>query len=758
MSTYMARPKTSEDLKPIASALTEMVNYAHLAVSDDIVVYFFDSSVDDWMSLPAAWYNPATREIAVNYSKMIAGSAAIQKELSDIYNYRRRTILTGLETVEDYPEDKRLQIKLGSEFSKQFTGDIAKLISNTTHLYKRAPLSGSADIRNQLFKVLGKKYASIAFKMYSPMSYESAHESLVAETIRTIFGVIIHETGHALTAEYLIDPWWRKLDPVSREIITMFEELRCEAMQVQRTQWNTEIKAPYDTYNNSLASFLVRSAADLVVDPAKIAEDIKNVSDEDGAIYAGNIALSSTLILGRQTYGVFSVDEVKELHDLVETVVGKDRIREMYSIWIDYIQVDELTEEIALGYVNRWLDIFPKTSMKSSVAPVFDSMKDFGVSESSGMTIETEDEMVSSEDGSSTAKNAESDLLDRDEGDDGQHGEEDDKGEEDRLDDEDEDEDMVKLPGIVEVIEKESSSTTGEIARNADESASASAIKPTLSTESYRLSEKQTKRWSANIKSAPVEPEDRAMANRLYHTLQRIYLSGRGKRTYSTKIPPGKIRARAAVQNAAYRKVNSPAVHEVEQWSRTKLTISDNPELAVGIMTDCSGSQNWAEMFSARTSWILSSAFRRVHARTASVAFGEMCYITTKPDSVNTELKIVPAVEMTERFDQGAGTLDQMLKLTSNVGVRVLFVITDGHFVTDPEPEVSQMWIDQLISAGCHVVWITPDYYHSDTPENVYNITVEKSTVASDPQKVIEKIMQYVERQLSNEKVQQKSR
>lgn len=200
---------------------------------------------------------------------------------------------------------------------------------------------------------------------------------------------------------------------------------------------------------------------------------------------------------------------------------------------------------------------------------------------------------------------------------------------------------------------------------------------------------------------------DHAAARELAKVLENLNVYDRGKFKVAQTLPPGRMKSRAAVQQAAERSLK--LAPQAKPWSRTMRTVDMNPPLTVGIMTDVSGSQGWAEKLSARLAWIVQHAVGKVNGRTASLAFGEGVTVVLRPGERLERAQVVAADNGGEEFDMGAGTMDVMLNLVHGQGTRMLFVITDGYFVYENMLEKAKAWVDLLTSKGVHVVWITPD-------------------------------------------------
>ena len=719
MSTsVMDAPSTSADLLTLASRCNDLVNSCHLGLERDLVVHLFDDTTPGWQNMPAAWHRPSTGDIVVNMGKMYASSQDLLRHL--ISSHVRP--LQGGDKLDVAPtEDALRTINFGLRIDD----------AETRKMYA---LEHTSDLINK-YSLLVRCLNAIEVNTRSAkMSDSYLFKKLEAK----LLGVLIHETGHAVFSRHILDAWWSKITLDQRKVLTMFEELRCESNQINRIGSSVGVVHP---------SIIVRGAADMVVDPRAIAKDLKRVEGDGASVDVAALALSVTLVLGRTLYGVFDSSDVKDIETSVSLFIDDDRMSEMYSIWSDYIALgDVVPEREAIALADRWLKMFPGVeSFTSSVAPVVvvvtdsssDEKLDGGSEGSSGS-----DSRVIVIDETRTDDSAHADSGEDVEaviGDGGSEGEgegESTESHDSRRDDDDDGNDEVSTGAIEKIMQSVIETTaTVTINRRVVISTPMEGFGKAITPKKYML-------------SSPVN-SDYVAVSKLTRAIQGLYMTGRDRFSVTSNQPPGGLLSRAAVQNAAYRRAGSHTV--VEQWKSHKVHVDTNPSLSVGVMTDVSGSQSWSTKFSSRLTWILSKAFRNVSARTASVAFGENVWITSRPGDSLAERVEVPAAESTEMFDIGMAAIEQMLRLAQPKGARVLFVVTDGHFVATDEYQRTEIWAEKLVSSGCKIIWICP-YSDCWAPKGaiVMHVTKEKATLHID--EVINDIISTILHQLSDEK------
>jgi hypothetical protein len=201
---------------------------------------------------------------------------------------------------------------------------------------------------------------------------------------------------------------------------------------------------------------------------------------------------------------------------------------------------------------------------------------------------------------------------------------------------------------------------------------------------------------------APSGPE-RAAAVKIANMLERAKYRERDEKEVTSILPPGRLRTRAMLQEAAYQARGS--MMHAEPWKRTVRKHTDDPTLNVGVMVDISGSMADAMQPMAVTAWAMSEAVRRVQGRCAMVYYGSGVFPTLKPGQHLPDVNVYTAPDGTERFDKAFKALDGSLNLLNGTGARLLVVVSDGCY-TPEETEKAKKWIQECEKNGVAVLWI----------------------------------------------------
>ena len=203
-------------------------------------------------------------------------------------------------------------------------------------------------------------------------------------------------------------------------------------------------------------------------------------------------------------------------------------------------------------------------------------------------------------------------------------------------------------------------------------------------------------------------PTERAAAVKIASLLERAKYRERDEHEISSILPPGRLRTRAMVQEAAFRAQGS--MQHAQPWKRTVRKHTDDPTLKIGVMVDISGSMASAMQPMAVTAWAMSEAGRRVQAKTAMVYYGEDVFPTLKPGQHLDKVNVYSAPDGTEKFDKAFKGLDGALDLLYGTGARLLVVVSDGCY-TDTETERAKFWVRECDKAGVAVLWLPFDKY-----------------------------------------------
>ena len=188
--------------------------------------------------------------------------------------------------------------------------------------------------------------------------------------------------------------------------------------------------------------------------------------------------------------------------------------------------------------------------------------------------------------------------------------------------------------------------------------------------------------------------------------LEKAKYRERDEHEIASILPPGRLRTRAIVQNAALksRGVNQ----QVEAFRKTVRKHTDDPTLHVGVMVDISGSMGSAMKPMATTAWVMSEAVNRIQGECAMVYFGNDVFPVLKAGQRLKEVSVYSASDGTEKFDKAFSALDGALNLLHGNGARLLVIVSDGQYTSDESQKAREV-IAKCEAAGVAILWLPFD-------------------------------------------------
>jgi hypothetical protein len=466
-------------------------------------------------------------------------------------------------------------------------------------------------------------------------------------------GVIYHEALHARHTAWNTTYLAELLDPNEQRAFMLLEESRIEKRGV--------IERP----ENLL--FLRSSALHLALEDAD-PETLSAMGDVwQGAFVAG-------LSLARYDAGVLEADDVKELYTSLTSILGMELYRELRAIWVEFQSLNVSQADKGADLAKKWVALLRQADPEGEPEMGEGVMSEPSESESGeSESKESKGSGVVSKIMESLEKSAtETELKTSDD-----------------LADQERNEKW-----------QEEAKARQEESKNNDQKRKMTAKvfdKTTDPMGSGSLSKLQEKR-------SPTSSE-RASAVKIGQMLDKAKYRERSLHETKSVLPEGKLKARVAVQNAALKSMgihsNQPA------WRKKVRKHTDDPTLRLGVMVDISGSMSSAMEAMATTAWVMGEAGHRIQAKTAMVYYGSGVFPTLRVGQRLAEVSVYSAPDGTERFDEAWQALDGEVRLTSNDGVRMLVIVSDGNYTYSE----SQNAVNALMECkrnGVAVLWITP--------------------------------------------------
>lgn len=228
------------------------------------------------------------------------------------------------------------------------------------------------------------------------------------------------------------------------------------------------------------------------------------------------------------------------------------------------------------------------------------------------------------------------------------------------------------------------------------------------------------------VTSRPPTAAERAAAVTVARQLEKARYRDRDTRKVTSKLPPGRLKTRTAVQSVADRRRG--ALMSAEPWQARRHTRVEDPKLTVGVMVDISGSMGSAMQPMATTAWMLSEATKRVQGTAAMVYFGNSVFPTLQPGQYLPEVKVYSAPDGTEEFMTAATALEGVCPLVRGTGARLLVIASDMCYRPDVTTR-SLEWVRRACQAGVGVLIMSFDDCNDEAAYRAAGATVLTGTM-----------------------------
>jgi hypothetical protein len=459
-------------------------------------------------------------------------------------------------------------------------------------------------------------------------------------------GAIFHEALHARYSRFSLEAAQKELSDHEFRALMTLEESRIEKHGVDNFPGNRV--------------FLRACALEIVL------HDIQQQADDHLSHGIRSVAGLAALTCARVDAGSLDAVDVDEVKIIVVEHLGQNIYDELRSIWIRFQAHDNHANPAALFELAReWEKILSQLAKESGEEPEGGASADSGILVLIDAVLDELKEAIE-ESASNVAIATGDEVQEQEQKEDWQQ--------------------VVDLRSQAARQQREHENIAHEVF-----SASTTEIRSTGSGSSL-------------TETRPPTPAERSAAVKIAQLLEKAKYRERDETEIQSILPPGRLRTRAVVQQAAYKAQGS--MMNAEPWKRTVRKHTDDPTLKVGVMVDISGSMSAAMQPMAATAWAMSEAARRVQGRCAMVYYGSGVFPTLKPGQHLDQVNVYTAPDATEKFDKAFKSLDGSLGLLTGNGARLLVVVSDGVY-TDTELDRAKHWLRECDRNGVAVLWLS---------------------------------------------------
>lgn len=223
------------------------------------------------------------------------------------------------------------------------------------------------------------------------------------------------------------------------------------------------------------------------------------------------------------------------------------------------------------------------------------------------------------------------------------------------------------------------------------------------------------------------EPDEIALARRLARDLQNAYIPERVISRVPSRMPPGRVSMRAAMQAQAQRAMGQPVT--AEPYTGRQRRHVPVPPLKVGIVLDNSSSQDKPVAATVSGAYSLARATAMIPDATVAMAtFGPDVWPVIRPRVKVDQVPVVHAHGSTYHFLKALDAVEGVLDLTRPGSARLLVVISDGDFSGGVDTVGRDAWLGRLADAGVRVLWVQTAGGYQPTPPAIPGVRVFDAT------------------------------
>lgn len=485
-----------------------------------------------------------------------------------------------------------------------------------------------------------------------------------------IIGLGCHEGGHAHSTQWEPDTF-ADVPPAVAKAAVLLEEPRIEYRQLQRRPQDR----PY-----------LRAQSVLI--------DLSGFS-ADAAADRYRAASVAVMILARADAGVLEEDDAAHVEPILEQMLGDD-LPLLRDLWLEVLDLEDGDADGLIDVATRWVEVLGE--------PPADGGPSVGCgSPAAGGSVPGEDEWDNpDEDGDGEPGDALSKAL------------------------------AAALANAVE-------GATDEVQAGAPQPAAAAEKAAQAQQDAADVKEQKQDAKSAEKLFAGVGPvegakeggdigptrppttAERRMAKQIGHVLRKARYRDPVRTTHAVKLPPGRMNGRAAMLGTAQRSMGMPAT--AKPFKRTTVAVVPEPPVTLGFLSDASGSMDQVSGVVASCMWAFAHAVTYVQGRSASVVFGNRVRPVVRPGAPPTKVTTLLNNSGSHDIKGGIEALDGILNLSMGRGVRMLVVVSDGHFEAH-QLAAAEKKVGRLVRRGVIVLWVDVTTHAPIIPAGAQHVKV----------------------------------
>lgn len=536
-----------------------------------------------------------------------------------------------------------------------------------------------------------------------------------------IIGLLAHEASHAHSTDMSDQAMELRSrvqaeDPLLLEVMTLLEEPRVEYRQVQRR--------PHDRY--------YLRAQSVMIDLAPFTVDA-DVAPELGRWRAASVTL---LIYGRVDAGILTSYDAEHVRPALVEALGEEDFERLREIQRQAMRVEDGDLDGLLRRSRDWLEVVgrPGTGVgpEELLALLVALFGCHGVGDSDGGAWAN----TPSEETAAVAP-----VDPQEAGGDAGEGEGGDG------------------PGVLSGIgaglrdlsyEVATEVADGAAAEEAAETARAASKKSTKDRKDEAKKIARQEKVAASVFDPDKEPapalkdtrppttQERRLARQVGRALKQAQFRDRTVTKHASMTPPGRLNGRDAMLGEAQRSMGNLVTARPFHSKRKRHALE--PPITLGVLADHSGSMGWASEALASVSWVFAHSMSYVTGTMASALFGAKVVSLTRPGQFPPRVQEYAANASWENFGRAYDAINGALHLTRGTGVRLLVVLSDGHFVNEDAIEARGVALRELARARVIVLWVGAPL-STQFPEDAIPVPIPMAQLASGNPELLTEII-----------------
>jgi hypothetical protein len=455
------------------------------------------------------------------------------------------------------------------------------------------------------------------------------------EALANLYGIYLHECGHAVHTKFLPATLPTSMQDVAREMV-LLEEPRMEAAVVR------------DTARDAI--WLRASSLQLDVGQSERVQAAAGYEVRE-AIW------KCILVEGRVMADVLSADDARPFSQAVEKVLGQPAHAKLLDIIQSAVQLNDGDLKGLEAQARRLRELVPPDPERCGLTLTSSQVRELIVQSSQTLAQASAKAAMQLHDGSQGGK----------------------------------------LQSLMSTFAGAHAKALSQMEPSAPQPPAPSSTAETAQESSPDPFTQAGQPSLGKIRYTPRRPtrQEGLLSRRLAARIRKARWRGRGKTRIDSVLPPGKLRPRRALQAKAQQALG--LVPQSAIWQQTRHRQTEKPYPRCAILVDTSWSMKSSAPIVSSCLWVISQAIHAENGRTLGIAFGDDLALVAPPGRPSPHVLEFEANGGTG-FVAGALQIayDRLELGNARKGPRVVVIVSDGDWTDKPEVTRKLKWLKEL--------------------------------------------------------------